>query len=365
VTVGIYSSSQGLGEIVSQVRRQSFSYGILLNLIKKYIIYPNLIFMPAVGLNFKYFLSFGGDKPSGWAPGAALLKSLLVGKSLIVFESGEYFFTLMLSLLFIILSLYVLFFKTVHLRWISHDAWFFCTFFLLLLYIIAPDNSGGGGHIIPRLGLFISFTLILWLANQSFHLIVKKLVMISAVVISVGLMSVRLPLMLAVSTFIIDYLSIKDLIKPYSTVLPLSATRLGLQDDKMPPARSRFLLHTSSYITAEKDCINLDNYEATYEYFPVKYRPKLNPQVHIVSKELSSGIESLNPSLDFSSYPSRTGGKVDYVFLWSYDFKNMDDDASQFVFTQLNLRYDLVATSSTKGLLKVYRQKNMEKNKLK
>jgi hypothetical protein len=73
-------------------------------------------------------------------------------------------------------------------------------------------------------------------------------------------------------------------------------------------------VHAVGYIAARKRLVDLSLYEANENYFPILYRPTLNPFLHLSVGLL--GIEESPPRVEILAYPQRTGGAVDYVLIW-------------------------------------------------
>ncbi len=118
-------------------------------------------------------------------------------------------------------------------------------------------------------------------------------------------------------------------------------------------------MHASGHIAAQRPIIDLQNYEAWGSLFPVKFRPHLNPLVHIWY-----GGNLQSPSIDFLSYPQRTGGRVDYVLVWRTSGDSQDDPVAKFyrqvepsISQQLEEGYELIYTSPQRGFLQLYRRK--------
>ena len=99
-------------------------------------------------------------------------------------------------------------------------------------------------------------------------------------------------------------------------------------------------VHAGGYIAARKRLVDLSLYEANENYFPLYYRPALNPFLHLTPGPL--GIESRPPEVDLLGYPRRTGGSVDYVLLWGLRDELRADPKVRAVQDQLAAAYDLI-----------------------
>ncbi len=107
-------------------------------------------------------------------------------------------------------------------------------------------------------------------------------------------------------------------------------------------------------LASRKGLVDFMNYEACVGYFPVVFRPRFQPFVHIGRKG-EFGTEG--PNVDFLTYPERTGGRVDYVLVWGAPREVHDPEAAASVRRQLDAAYDLVFTSRPRGLMRLYRRK--------
>jgi hypothetical protein len=104
--------------------------------------------------------------------------------------------------------------------------------------------------------------------------------------------------------------------------------------------------------------VNLCNYEAATGYFPVLYRPEVNPYDHmgLLPAVPDRGLESTPPRIDIAGYQRVTGQRVDYVLVWSPP----DPEATR---AQLgDSGYERVYTSARHGLAQLYRRKDWGKN---
>jgi hypothetical protein len=100
-----------------------------------------------------------------------------------------------------------------------------------------------------------------------------------------------------------DYVSCAKEIPPGSTFLPLCVTDGTAQNFNHG---IRVFLHAGAYLAVDRRLIDLANYEAAQNYFPILYVPQASPER--VIKEDGSGL--LN-------YRVRTSGRrIDYVLVW-------------------------------------------------
>ena len=109
-------------------------------------------------------------------------------------------------------------------------------------------------------------------------------------------------------------------------------------------------LHAIGHAAAERRLVDLTNYQADQGYFPLLYRPELNPYRHLVPDGLA--VEDAPRQIDLERY-ARRGGRVDAVLLWGRRVSTHADEAEPLL-RQLAGGYDLVFTSRPRGLAELY-----------
>ena len=157
--------------------------------------------------------------------------------------------------------------------------------------------------------------MVLWFSSQAFHPLVKRILVSTAVLVSIGFLLIRIQPIFSVNEYIQDYLSITEVIDSNSVILPVRADLLGPRINPgsgMQGMQADLFLHTSGYISAKKKCVNLHNYEATKGYFPVRFRPFADPAEHLRTRDEHS-FETPNPSVAFLDYQKKTGVRIDYL----------------------------------------------------
>jgi hypothetical protein len=97
---------------------------------------------------------------------------------------------------------------------------------------------------------------------------------------------------------------------------------------------------------------DLSLYQANADFFPLYFRPALNPYHHLSTRE--GWIEGTPPFVDLLGYPKRTGATVDYVLLWGLRKERESEPKVRKVLDQLAVGYDLVY-SAQEGQVRLYR----------
>lgn len=231
-------------------------------------------------------------------------------------------------------------------RWLA----VFAVFVVMLLLV--PSNVGIGGFIEVRLSLFPFFALILWLAASELPVPLRRGIPVAAAGLALALLGLLWTRWRVLDGYLAEYLSGGERIPAGSTVLPLSYSHFGTAPDGSELTyRIQPFVHAASHITAEKPVVDLRLYAANYEgYFPVHYRPELNPYTHIAQ---GYWAERVPPWVEFLTYPRRTGGRVDYVLIWQIP-RERQHPAVRSLWRQLRTGYERVYVSP-RGFSELYR----------
>ncbi|HEV8722658.1 MAG TPA: hypothetical protein VGW77_18725 [Candidatus Binatia bacterium] len=221
----------------------------------------------------------------------------------------------------------------------------------VVIYALAPRSAAGGGVIPPRLALYLFFALILWFGAQRFSMGLSRVVIGTSVVLSLTLLGINSMQYADINRYLREYVSASKFIEPNATLLPVSFSNR----ERVPGGH--FLkvgpfMHAASYIAAERNAVLLTNYEGYSTGFPIKFRPQLNPFVHL------RNLENLTSADEVLSYADRTGGRIDYVLVWGIkDNQIQNDDLARPFFKRLNTAYSRIFVSSENGLMHLYRRK--------
>ncbi len=228
-------------------------------------------------------------------------------------------------------------------------------------YFAAPAELSGGGFVEPRLALLALLTLILWLGTYPFGPHLKRGVQAAAALIALGLLALHVSAYAAFNDYLADYVSAEPHLKANRTLLPLPfAHRLLTGDPRLDNAKVGAFRHAAGYLAARAGIIDMENYEGHSGYFPVDYRPEVDPFVQLNPGRVGQdvGLQAEPPDVDFLKYTERTGLPVDYVLLWDVRPALRETPAGHAIFEQLSGNYELIHTSP-RGLLQLYRRKDL------
>jgi hypothetical protein len=211
----------------------------------------------------------------------------------------------------------------------------------LAAYFLAPSQISGGGFVNHRLLLFPFLALILWLGAFDHSARRRLLIQIAAAGLAMLSLFVYARAYALIDQHLAEIAQAGEHIEADHTFLYLSYSNHGEQPNGRELAfRTEPFLHAGGYIVAKKRLVDLSLYEANEDYFPLLYRPELNPYVHLSIGLL--GIEQQPPRAQILVYRQKTGGHVDYVLIWGLRLDRLGEPAVRKVLDQLAMGYDVV-----------------------
>jgi len=221
----------------------------------------------------------------------------------------------------------------------------------LVAYFTAPSAMARGSFLNTRLSLFVFFFLILWLGLHTFTPRLKRGVQATATLVALGLLLLHAWAYAAFNTQLREFHDeVAGRLEPNSTVLPLTFSH-QLQMGHLGEAKVGVFRHAAAYLTLRGDIVDLENYEANTSYFPVRYRPELNPFDRIGRENgPDKGLQAVPPDVQFLNYSPG----VDYVLLWNVTDKTRETPAGAAIFEQL-ARGNYERVEMPAGLIQLYR----------
>jgi hypothetical protein len=231
------------------------------------------------------------------------------------------------------------------------DGFLIATAVLTVVYFAAPSELAGGGFINQRLLLFPFLTLLLWLGTCEHPARRRLRVQIAAAGIALAFLGLMLWKYAQLDRILSEIVATADAVAPDHTLVFLSYDHRGEGRGDLVYRTDPFL-HVGGYVAARQRLVDLSLYEANESYFPLLFRPSLNPYLYMSNGLL--GIEKEPPELDLLGYPRRTGGRIDYVLLWALRDDQRGDPKVRAVLDQLAAGYSLVQRSPS-GRVWLYR----------
>jgi len=337
-----------------------FDFQVLWKAFRRRVVPLILAFLPTIIL-VAMFLSWQGvESPEigirrsfYW-----LLKDLTRMESLVSFQKEEYFCSIGLGILLLGLLLYLAVSRIKQRRLDRWDGLLVVVLGYTLIYFLAPNAMSEGSFITDRLNLYPFFALVLWFGVPFYPKSTKGGTVFVAIVITAASLGLHTLKYSELNNYLAEYLSGMHMIEPNRTLLPLAFDSRGHgPDGRVLSLKVRPFLHASGYIAAQRHVVEFTNYEAgAYTYFPVLFRPSLNPYDHIGIKDRSIVWEP--PQVDFLTYPRRTGGEVDYVLVWGIRERQRNHEAAKSIDQQLKKGYELIYTSPRTGMMQLYQRRN-------
>lgn len=315
---------------------------------------PCAVILVVPGILLLFFLTRGTGTPfrPDWNWSVALW-NLVRYSSLAALDEREYTFAWLFTLGIALLCVYQIIRRVLARESSVWDVWLALAALYLFVYLITPSSLEGGGFVKQRLMLFVLFPLILWLGAQTYTAGLLRVVQAAATIWLVGLLVVRLGAHRELNAELQDVYAVSSQLMPGSTIVPLVyASHVQEDDDSSLLSHIRYMLHSVGYAAAEHDLMDLSNYEARTDYFPLRYRAAHNPAAYV--KGLSSG----SPRLDLAGLEQHTGAHVEYVLLVAEDapfgatFQPPDD-----LLAELDRNFEPVGRSPL-GYARLYRRKS-------
>ena len=156
-----------------------------------------------------------------------------------------------------------------HLRLAQTDGFLLLSLIFLVLYWYIPDGLSGGGFMKHRLSLYPALILLPW-----FTIRLNRMVKWGGIVVLILLALINLSYLLRwypkLDADMQEFRAGLEEMPIGGTVLPLAFDRNG------QCLRIGMFLHAIGYYCAYTGAVEWDNYEATTDYFPVRYKPGLN-----------------------------------------------------------------------------------------
>lgn len=321
-------------------------WGLWLSAAFKKIVPLTIAVLPSAVMMLLFFLSRTAE-PSRPNPETQdkLWEFLYQVTAIVNLTSAEEPYTEFIFRLFTFLLGTGLVVKLLHRRFSPYDSFLFMAAATLWFYFNAPASFAGGGMINQRLMLIPFIVIIFWFVSVDLPKLISILASFAAIVVTIGLLTVRMPVHAKASDLTKDYLSAAAYIKPHTTVLPLSYNHYGTDRQGHNITSSIWIFfHSLDYMGASRPLIMLGNYEAATNHFPLVWKPNKDPFIHLGKNE---GIESTPPCVNFDQYRLASVENIDYVLLLCYPGQYMEHYCSTDVQDKLNKDYTLVYTSPT------------------
>lgn len=295
----------------------------------------------------------GGSERWPWA---VIWRSLLTLNSLVSFDRGEVFWTMAWGLVLVSATFWLLVRRRLRSRRRSgdvaqdgrrFDALLWATAATVALYFVSPDATAGGSLITPRLGLSCWLLLTAWLVTQPWTHSMRTLIAAAAAGVAFALLALHAASYLRLQSGYDEVWGVASCMEPQRTLLPLVFNTRGRDEDGEPLSiKVRPFVSIGSRLAVERGLVDLNNYQAASGYFPIVFRPDVDP-----SRWLWRDVSGIR-RLDLDGYHRNSAGRVDYVLLWGYHpgVRSFRRDLSRLP-RDLAASYDLVHESASGQVL--------------
>jgi len=268
--------------------------------------------LPGVLLSLRYRPGTGQYPAVDWS-----LKDDVIGlfqfSSMVSYRANEAWLGGALASVIGALVLTVLIRKVARQSWNRWDPLLIVPVGLIAVYFKAHDPASVHFYIPQRVMLYAFLTVILWLAAQPMSWRVRWAAPPLAAVIALGFVVSHGLKYRQFAPQLAEFVGAGEKIERNSTFLPLIFAPKGCDAAGKPTSIdvSPFYM-AGGYIAAARDAVDLRNYEADTDHFPVRFIEDRNPyKVLAVGK----GLDSIPPRIDLARFRA-AGGNVDYVLIW-------------------------------------------------
>jgi hypothetical protein len=275
---------------------------------------------------------------AGWSVKEDVI-GLLQFSSMVSYRAKEAWLGAALVSVFGALALMALASKIARGSWTRWDALLIVPAGLVAVYFTAHDPVLLHFYIPHRVMLYVFLTLILWLAGQPMTRRLRWAVVPAACAVSLGFVAAHALKYREFAPQLNEFVAAGDRIRPNSTFLPLIfSTRGRTPGGQVSSIDVQPFYMASGYIAARRDAVDLKNYEANTDHFPVRFKPELNPYVHLAVRD---GFNAVPPRIDIDRF-RQAGGEVDYVLVQGLEKSFRDNPEVIAIYRQLEKDYEQV-----------------------
>lgn len=222
-----------------------------------------------------------------------------------------------------------------------------------VLLLAAPSEFGSDfGLINERISYFPVLFGVLWLAAQPWGPRVRRWATGGLVAAAVLLAAVRVPALVHYDRLVAEYQTAASYIRPGSTLAAVRFDELtppgwSVRNNHWDPVR-----HMSSLVAAERDSVDVGDYEGVLDYFPTRFRDSQNLR-RTVDPTLE-GYEEAPPRIDLSRSVRNGRPAIDYVLVVSPHAGRPGDPRIARLRHYLRRYYRQVGETKPTGLVQVW-----------
>jgi hypothetical protein len=250
--------------ITSFYRKPKRILGLLLYMLPLYFIIAN------------YMLSNATGQPHNRWHMDKLWDYFINTKSLVYYTDAQQMVTRAMLILLGLLFIGTLYNRIRQKKIISQDDPFLLLFAVFTaIYFIMPWGIGPGSWINDRVNLFI-FLVLLPFFSEDYHQYIRRGLVIIMIILSVVHLSISCRYYYSLNKGLKEFTSGKNLIEENKAVLVLSSDWSSGVKYVAP------FVQAISHYCVNNGCVNLGNYEAKFNYFPLDWKKQYSGVVHYI-----------------------------------------------------------------------------------
>lgn len=235
----------------------------------------------------------------------------------------------------------------------SHDGLLLSLPFFFLLYLFVPTDYACQ-LLEPRLQVYMVIVLFYWM---SIELVAKRIIAILRFLffgMMLVLIVLRFPIILQQDKVMKEWRLLEPWLPEHAVLLPLNFRQAGIDENGNDiNRRSDIFIHAADYLGVRKNILLLDNYEAHLSWFPLRFKDKVNPYLHLCS---NASIESNRPSCQLEDYAQKAHQPIDYIIYYGFTAEVLNDAATAAMHQDVLRLYTQIYVSPS-GHLQLYKIK--------
>jgi len=273
-------------------------------------------------------------------------KTIISLKHLVNYSHKEEDTLVITGIALMLLCLYLIYSRirmkiTIH----RFDGFLITFIFALVVYFVLPDSMLNGGYFTLRAAIFSTLLLLIccsYVTKHSSGSLVAGLSLFAAFTV---LFFIRMPVTMAAADIIKEHMEVRPFIRKGAVVAPFTYDTWGrARNGKVICSRNNIFCHMAQYLSDIHDVLVLDNFEANTGYFPLLWRPELDPFVHLARWP---GFQAVPPAADIAAYEEKTGIVVDYVLFMNFDSSFTKFNTSEQLVKEVRQNYHVTYASAT------------------
>jgi len=264
VTYILLILSLTLLSITSFYRKPKRILGLLAYMLPLYFIMAN------------YILSNATGQPHNRWTGSKLWNYFINTKSLVYYTDAQQIVTRAMLVLLGLLFIGTLYNRIRQRKIISKDDQFLLIFGVFTaLYFIMPWGIGTGSWINDRVNLFI-FLVLLPFFSEDYHKYIRRGLVLIMIILSIAHLSISCRHYYSLNRGLREFTSGRNLIENNKAVLVLSSDWSSSVKYVAP------FVQAISHYCVNNGCVNLGNYEAKFNYFPLDWKKQYSGVIHYI-----------------------------------------------------------------------------------